>query len=125
MKKELFAALLLAALLILSLINTHVIDGLCSGISENVRAAGEQAALGDFEGAGRSVSRALRLWHGAESYTMCVLRHTDLESIDSALYALLEAVSLESPSAVVAAEAALEHLAELSKMEGINPGSIF
>lgn len=125
MKKELFAVLLLALLLILSLMNTREISALCKNLSGSVERTRILMSDGDFEGAEDVIRDALALWRGRASYTHCVLRHTDLESIDNAMFELLEAVHSHDVTAVVAAEETLEHLRALRDMESINLGSIF
>ncbi len=126
MKKELFAAALLLALLILSAVNTAVIDGLCSDIESVVRDAGSAAGSGDWARAQNDVQRALELWRSNDGYLKIVLRHTDIETLVDDFYELTEHIYTQDPGATKSAvELVGEHLKDIAEMESINFGSIF
>ncbi len=126
MKKELFAAGLLIIILALSLINDHYLENLTEELSSLTVRAGEQAADGDWEAALDSAQRALDLWKRQEYYTEIVLKHSDAESTEEALFRFLESIRVESPGASAAcAQLLLEHLRTLCEMEKIRLGSVF
>ncbi len=126
MKKDLFAAGLLAVLLTLSLINSAVIKSLCDDIDATVRRSGDAAQTGDWETAQSEVNSALELWRKREGYTKIVLRHTDIETLTDDFYELTEHIYSKDPGSVKSAvELVGEHLSDISQMEAINFGSIF
>ncbi len=126
MKKELFAAGLLAALLALSLINSAVIKGLCDEIDGMVRSSGDAAESGDWDTARKRADSALELWRKREGYTKIVLRHTDIETLTDDFYELTEHIYSKDPGSVKSAvELVGEHLSDIAQMESINFGSIF
>lgn len=126
MKKELFAVALLAAILALSLWNTHEIKGICDELSKLVEASGRAAERGDWEESLRLVEEGMRFWRSREGYTHTVLRHTDIETLSDDFFELMEHISTQDPGAVRSAvRLVTEHLREITEMEGLKLGSIF
>ncbi len=126
MKKEIFAALLLALLLSLSVVNTHVIDSLCNQLSQGVASAGQAAQRGDWEGSVQALRETMSWWEERETYARIVLRHTDIETLTDDFYELAEHIYTRDAGAVKSAvELVTEHLRGIAQMEAINLGSIF
>lgn len=126
MKKELFAAGLLALLLLLSILNTAAIKGLCSDIDSVIRRAGAAAEAGDWESARERMDSAVSLWRSHETYAKIVMRHTDIETLTDDFFELMEHINTEDPGAVRSAvELVTEHLGGIAEMESLSLGSIF
>lgn len=126
MKKELFAVVLLALILGLSVLNTCAIKGLCGDLSDLVERSSNAADAGDWDSSARLLDSAMSLWREREGYTHCVLRHSDIETLTEAFYELSEHISTkDAPAAYSASELVKEHLDSIVKMETINLGSIF
>ncbi len=126
MKKEIFAAALLAAILALSLWNTHEIKSICGELADIVEASGRAAGEGDWAASLQRVEEALSLWRSREGYTHAVLRHADIETLSDDFYELMEHIGTHDPGAVQSAvRLVTEHLREIVEMESIKLGSIF
>lgn len=126
MKKDLFAAGLLAVILALSMLNTGRINSLCDDLDELVDLSAGAAARGDWEESRQALDKAVSLWKAQEEYTGIVLRHTDIETLTDDLYELAEHIyTRDGAAAKAAASLVREHLKSIKKMESINPGSIF
>lgn len=126
MKKELFAAALLAVILALSLWNTDRICKLCGDLTDMVEASGRAASDGDWEESMGLIENALQLLQSNEGYTHTVLRHTDIETLSDDFFELMEHISTRDPGAVRSAvRLVTEHLREIAEMESLKLGSIF
>ncbi len=125
MKKELFAAALLAALLSLSLWNTGEIKSLCSELDRFVRASGDAAEAENWEESEKLAASAMSLWKSRELYTHSVLRHTDIETLSDDFYELQEHILTHDAAAVKSAvNLVSEHLEGIADMESLKLGSI-
>lgn len=126
MKKELFAAGLLALILTLSILNTWEIGKLCGDLEDLVENSAKSAESGDWSESQRYLEEAVTLWKKRETYTSIVLRHTDIETLTDDFYELTEHIYTQDPAATRAASALVrEHLDGIKKMESLNLGSIF
>ncbi len=126
MKKELFAGLLLAVLLALSVWNTASIKSLCGSIGDLVDRSAQAAAREDWEESRALLDRAMELWKSRQGYTGIVLRHTDIETLTGDFYELAEHIyTRDAPAANAASALVREHLASITKMESLNWESIF
>lgn len=126
MKKELFAAGLLALILAFSILNTAVIDSICEGVTDLIDRSTAAAREGNWEESELLLNDALSLWKKNETYTTIVLRHTDIDTVSDDFYEFTEHVySQDAPSARAAASLIREHLESVKKMERMCWGSIF
>lgn len=126
MKKELFAALLLVLILVLSLMNSSKLTKLTDEISGIIESCDKLAYAGEWEEAAASAETAIKTWESNDSYTHVVLHHTDIDSMTNDLYELLEHVYTKDAGAVSGiSELVRTHLNSISSMEKIRLGSIF
>lgn len=126
MKKELFAVVLLAAILALSLWNTHEIKNICGELTSLVESSGHAAESGDWEASRECAEKAIGLWKSREGYTHIVLRHSDIETLSDDFFELMEHISARDSGTVQSAvRLVTEHLRGITDMESLKLGSIF
>ena len=126
MKKELIAALLLAALFAAALLNIRAVDRLTADVIEDVESAADRAMAGDAAAAARFAESAAEKWEDSDGYTHVVLRHAEIDAVADAIYELLLTTrSGSAESVAAAAEKAAYHLRSIAGIERITPGSIF
>ena len=126
MRKELVAALLLAAFFAAVLLNIRAVNRLTADVITDVESATDRAMAGDTEAAARFAESAAEKWEDCGGYTHVVLRHAEIDAVADAIYELLLATRSGSPESVAAAaEKAAYHLRSIADIERIMPGSIF
>ena len=86
MKKEIFAFVLLAAMIIASLINIGGIVKLTDSLTDTVSKSAEYAGREDWEKAIYYIEQAIKEWNDNDSYTHIVLRHSEIDTLSDALY---------------------------------------
>ncbi len=121
MKKELFTFALLASILIFSVINSVFISDLTAKTGELLLLAAE-----DETSAEKLVSEAEALWRRHDSYLSVVLRHSDIDGIEDAIYEIRRnIVSGNMAGVALAARMANERLKSVARFEQPRIGSIF
>ncbi len=126
MKKEIFAGTLLVVLFGLSLLNARALENLTGELTTLVDRAEAAVEEGDWDGADYFAQRAAALWRDREDYILIVVKHSDADAVEDALYCYLEAVRCRRTGAhEVIAELVREHLKTLADMEDIRPSSVF
>ncbi|MDR2357997.1 MAG: DUF4363 family protein [Oscillospiraceae bacterium] len=126
MKKELFAAILLAALFFGALVNIRVLDSLGESITAIVDDAERAARSHDLDGAAQAAEDATRLWESRSGYTHLVLRHSVIEDVSDKLGDLAKAAYAGNPGETVgAAKAARSRIESMASIERVRAGSIF
>lgn len=126
MKKEIFAFVLLAAMIIASLINIGGILRLTESISDMVTKSANYAAKEEWEKAEYYIEQAIKDWNDNDSYTHIVLRHSEIDTLSDALYEYMSDVYEKNKEAVEgSSEKVLYHVESLSQMERIRFGSVF
>lgn len=124
MKRELVAILLLLALLTLSIVNVSYIEHKTDTLSAEIGEAETLYRSGDREGAVSQVKTSLDGWLSWESYSHVMLRHSEIDTISAAYYALL--IELEGENSVPEAsfQALTETLNDIVKKERVTLGSL-
>ncbi len=126
MKKEVFAAALLAVIFALSVANAYCLDKLTGEIIELVDESGRMATCGEWEKSQEAAENASRIWKEQDPYTHIVLRHSDIESMNDDFYELLEHVYSHDAGATSSSAALVsEHLSSINQIEQIRIGSVF
>lgn len=126
MKKEIFALVLLAAMIIASIINIGGILRLTESISDMVTKSAKYAAKEEWEKAEYYIEQAIKDWNDNDSYTHIVLRHSEIDTLSDALYEYMSDVYEKNKEAVEgSSEKVLYHIESLSQMERIRFGSVF
>ena len=126
MTRESFAALLLAALIAVSLWSIRRVDGLTDEIEQHL-ANSEKAALAeDYENAALEADAALRIWLDASAYTQVFIRHPEIDSTAEAFYSLRQELGAQNARALAPAYALVRyHLGCIRELEHLSPGSVF
>ena len=93
MQRELWAALLLGALIAASLLNARHIDHLTDGIIAQLQQAEEEAEQGQLQKAAQRVESCRRSWEEARRYTYSAMRHEETDAVFDGFYDLLERLS--------------------------------
>ncbi|MGM9521272.1 MAG: DUF4363 family protein [Oscillospiraceae bacterium] len=126
MKKEIFAAALLAVILALSLINTHYLSSITTEISGLVEKACAEAESDNWDMSEKYAMRAMDIWHGSDGYTHIVLRHSDIDSMTDDFYELMDHIYEQELGGVKSSSGlVIAHLESMRDMERIRLGSIF
>lgn len=124
MKKELFALLLLAGLIIASAVNVRYMDSMTKALAETVSDSRRMAQSGNFKSASARLTDSLELWLSYDTYAHIFLRHPELDSTTDAYYQLLDALNNESTSCEALYSALLHRIEDLSRTEHLSPGTI-
>lgn len=125
MKKEIFAAALLAVLFTASVFNIWYFDRLCSGIEAEILVSAQAMEKSDENAAREHLDQALTMWLAADSYTHIFIRHPEIDSTADAFYELAGELSGESTDSCRAAyEKLLYHMESIRTMEHLRFGSI-
>lgn len=125
MKKEIFAAALLAVLFTASVFNIWYFDRLCSGIEAEILVSAQAMEKSDENAAREHLDRALTMWLAADSYTHIFIRHPEIDSTADAFYELAGELNGESTDSCRAAyEKLLYHIESIRTMEHLRFGSI-
>ncbi|MDR1299595.1 MAG: DUF4363 family protein [Oscillospiraceae bacterium] len=126
MKKELVAAILLAALFVGALFNVKALDALSGDIELLIDEAERSAGIEAWDAAERAAEDAVSLWESRSGYTHIVLRHSITEDVSDKLSELVKSVYSHEPGpSAGAAKAARSRMESMSEIEHISMGSIF
>ena len=82
MKKELFAALSILALIIGAVVNILYLMDLANGISYHVEASQQYCRDDDFDQAEAELRIALEIWLKADGYTHIFIRHVEIDGTE-------------------------------------------
>lgn len=125
MKKELFAAILLLALLAGGAYNTRFLGGFTGEIADTLALSAERCGRGDYELALTLADSALEQWLSRESYAGIFLRHTEIDAVTYGFHELIGALKTEPESAAALYSGLEGHLRSLSDMERVTVASVF
>ena len=126
MKKEIVAAIILSLVFIGVLININVASKIICGLKEDVTAAYESAAKGDFDRAKPQLDAAVEHWMSLDGYTHIFIRHSEINSTMDAYFQLKSDIYSEDIDAVEGSYGLLmATLDSLMTMEQLSFGSIF
>jgi|GEM_PF-333230 len=125
MKKELFAALLLLALLALALYTARSLAVLTEEVGALADKAAALAADSAWDGALAAAGEAVDRWNAGGRLTHTVMHHGEVDAMTADLYALLGAVRAEDAGGVLtAAELVADRLAGIRAVESVRIGSV-
>lgn len=126
MKKELFALLLLCALMAGALCSMAYLKRFTGELTAQLDTVQPLVAEGQWETAQETVWRILQDWQDADDYARIFLRHPDIDSIAEDLHSLLGAIEDRESGACRSASLNLRrHFSEICQLESLRPGSIF
>lgn len=126
MKKEIFAAVILALLAIISTWNLRYAQRLTSELSQAVDASIEMAKSGQWQKATRIAKSASERWSSADSYTQIFMGHAELELTTDAFGDYLgELYRCDLGGARGAHQKLIEHIKTIYEMERITLKSVF
>lgn len=126
MKKEIFAALLLAVILTLSIINTACIDKITGTVSDNVAEVHSLVISHQWSEAEALLEETIDYWRSKDDYIHSVLNHEAADYVTDDLFELLGFVySQDDAMSRSHSELILESLEDLRKFEHIHICSIF
>ncbi len=126
MKKEIFAGVLLAVILLLALLNIHQLNRLTTDLVDRIETSEQYAMKGKWEEATKLAEEAADLWDQYDPYTHIVLRHAEIDTATANFYEFLKELYAENTGeARGAAEALKAHLTSILSIEQIKFGSIF
>ncbi|PKM74164.1 MAG: hypothetical protein CVU91_03730 [Firmicutes bacterium HGW-Firmicutes-16] len=124
MIREIIAVSLLFALLALSLFNVKYIENKTDILANEIEQAHELYQNGDNEGAASHVEESLNNWLSWESYSHIMLRHSEIDIITGAYFALLEELEGDAKVTGASFDALIETLNDIAKKERITLGSL-
>lgn len=124
MIREIIAVSILVALLALSLVNVKYIETKTELLAGEIQEAHELYQKGDNNGAAARVNESLNKWLGWESYSHIMLRHSEIDVITSAYYALLEELEGDEKVTGASFDALIETLNDIVKKERVTFGSL-
>lgn len=126
MIREIFAYILLAAILIGSLFNVRYMEKTFGKLEDEAERAFSCAESGDTETATEIMSKVCEKWLALDSYTHVFLKHTEIDSTTDAFFELLSDISEENTDSAEGSLRKLEaHLDSLTSAERLYFGSIF
>lgn len=126
MKKELFAVLLLALIITVSIVNVCYVSRMTEDILELVSLSEQKAFEGDWNSAAENAEEAVRLWEGAKKYTHIFIRHSEIDSTTDEFYSLLmEIYSKDENTTKAAYKALTSRIESIVEMEIPTIGTIF
>ena len=126
MTRESFAALLLAALVAVSVWSIRRIDRLCDELDAHLEKSEKAALAEDYENAALEADAALRIWLGAKTYTHIFIRHPEIDSTADAFFSLQQALGAQNARELPPVYALLRyHLNCIRELEHISVGSVF
>ena len=126
MKREIAAALLLAAMFGVSLWSIRRTDRLTDEVEQHLALSEKALRADDRAKAETELEAALRVWRAAEGYTHVFLRHAEVDSVSDAFFALQQGLCAGDGLELGAAYDLLRyHLGCIDTMEHISPGSVF
>lgn len=92
MKPELFAGILLLAIIFAAIGNLCFLSALVTEITELCQAAEEEALQGNWTDAEDAAEHAISLWNDHKGYTQTVLRQSECDRAADILWKLLSAI---------------------------------
>ena len=126
MTRESFAALLLAALIGVSVWSIRRVDRLGDELDAHLEKSEKAALAEDYENAALEADAALRIWLGAKPYTYIFIRHPEIDSTADAFFSLQQALNAQNARELPPVYDMLRyHLGCIREMEHISVGSIF
>lgn len=126
MKKELFAAALLAVVFAGVMVNIRVTQSMTAELINDAATALESARRGEFGLAEKQIDKAVDHWLSLDGYTHIFIRHSEINSTTEAFFQLKSDIYAHDTGAAEGSAALLhETLRSLSTMEQISIGSIF
>lgn len=124
MIREIIAASILVAILALSIFNVKYIETKTELLAGEIQEAHEIYENGYNEGAASLVEDSLNKWLSWESYSHIMLRHSEIDVITSAYYALLEELEGDEKVTNASFNALIETLNDIVKKERFTFGSL-
>jgi len=124
MKREIIAAALLLSLLGLSIFNVHYMGKKTAILADEIDKAQTLFMDGDTVGAATCIENSLQGWLGWESYSHIMLRHSEIDSLTDAYYALLDEVQSGNEVPEAAFGALTEKLRDIVGKEGMSVGAL-
>lgn len=126
MNKEIFAAIILALLAIISFWNLRYAQRLTSELTQSVDASIELAQSGQWQKATKIAESASERWNNADNYTHIFMGHTELELTTDAFGDYLgELYRCDLGGALGAHQKLIEHIKTIYEMERITLKSVF
>jgi len=126
MRKEQFAAALLAVIMTATIINIFCIKNIIGEMKYYANAANTYASKGNWNSASESIDQAEKKWRDFGSYTQIVLKHEKIEAATDAIYELMNRVSHKDQLGTkIAAIRLKEMLDNIYEMERIRFGTVF
>lgn len=126
MGREWAAALLIAALILVSVLNSGHIDRLTDWEISELEQAEEDALAGNFDSAERRIRDCLDTWLEVRTYTYAAMRHEEVDAVFDGLYDLVEDLPDEDAQVMSANfERAIYRLRVIGAREHISIESIF
>lgn len=123
--KEFIAGALLLGLLILSFVNINYIERKTDNLSALITKAETLYQDGDRQEATTLVHESLDIWLDWSSYSHIMMRHTEIDLVTDAYYALLDSLEGEDPVTPSGFRSVLEKLADILTKERISLGALF
>ena len=125
MKKELFAALLLTALIGAAAFNLKCINMLTVQVVSELELSEQQLEAGDYGSAVGHLDAAYRLWENSYGYSHILIRHSEIDTSADCFFDLREMLLKKDSAGAKAAFMKLRyHLECIAHMERPTPGSI-
>ena len=125
MKKEWFALLLLAGILLGSAVNLRFLREFTGELEDMVAAAAEAAGEEKWETAAETAAQAMERWTCADRYTHVFIRHGEIDAVTDGFCSLLGAIRNRDRGSLYSAQLSLRaRLIGLYEMEQVKPGSI-
>lgn len=126
MKREIFAVILLASVLALSIWNICYVDHITEELLDYVDCSSDYAAAGDYEMAAEILTAALDRWKSLDRYAGVAIRHTETDSCTDLFYTLLgELYAGNAGTAKGLFQSLAVHLKGIAEMEHLSLESIF
>ena len=126
MKKELFAASLLAAIFILAIANNHHLETITDSMTLLILEAEQSSSNCEWDKAYDAANNAVNTWLSSSPYIHVVLRHDDIEALTDHMYELLEHIGSKDIGAISSAATLVKaHLHNIQNMDKIHLGSVF
>lgn len=125
MKRELFAALLLLALLAGGAANTRFLGSFTGKICGTLAVSEASCRAGDYERALTLADEALGIWRSREAYTGVFIRHTEIDAVTYGFRDLISALEAEPENALAMYSGLTGHVRSLYEMERVTAASVF
>lgn len=126
MKKCILAAVLLAALIALSVWNIRYLDAFTGELNAGVELARRQWRDDNFPAAAETLRGTIDLWRSRDGYTHILIRHSEIDATSDVFYELLASVLEEDAAEAEAhSEMLFYHLSSILEMERVTLKSVF